>query len=237
MDTLIDALMLLVILADLALLGSNEIAFCIKIAAVQGIALGFLPFLTSTTGGMSHVILLAVSALVLKGVVFPNLLFKALRAADIRRETRPFVSCTLSLLAGVAALAILFWMSLEIVIPTPVPSALILPVALFTSITGLFIIIARKTALTQVLGYLLLENGIYIFGAGIAVQQPWIVEMGVLLDVFVAVFIMGIMIFHISREFDHIDTHKLSYLRDWKQRRGNPGAPKPEESAAGESGR
>jgi hydrogenase-4 component E len=62
-----------------------------------------------------------------------------------------------------------------------------------------------------------LENGVYAFGTTISSEQPWLVEMGVLLDVFVAVFIMGIMIFHISREFDHIDTHRLARLSDWNQ--------------------
>jgi len=62
-----------------------------------------------------------------------------------------------------------------------------------------------------------LENGIYIFGAALVNEQPWLVELGILLDVFVAVFVMGIIIFHISREFDHIDTHRMAFLRDWKR--------------------
>ena len=70
------------------------------------------------------------------------------------------------------------------------------------------------TALSQVLGYLAMENGIYAFGMAFAIQEPLMVEMGVLLDVFVAVFVMGIAIHHISREFDHIDTDKLSALKD-----------------------
>ena len=82
------------------------------------------------------------------------------------------------------------------------------------SLVGLFVIISRKKALTQVLGYLVLENGIYAFGVGIAQSAPLIVELGVLLDVFVAVFVMGITIFHINRQFDHIDTDRMAFLRD-----------------------
>jgi hydrogenase-4 component E len=59
-----------------------------------------------------------------------------------------------------------------------------------------------------------MENGIYAFGMAFAIQEPLLVEMGVLLDVFVAVFVMGITIYHISRQFDHIDTDRLSALRD-----------------------
>ena len=66
----------------------------------------------------------------------------------------------------------------------------------------------------QTLGYLAMENGIYAFGLAFAVEEPLLVEMGVLLDVFVGVFVMGIAIHHISREFDHIDTDRLSELKD-----------------------
>jgi hydrogenase-4 component E len=64
------------------------------------------------------------------------------------------------------------------------------------------------------LGYLVMENGIYLFGVSLVPEQPMTVELGVLLDVFVGVFIMGIMIFHINREFDHIDVGRLSTLKD-----------------------
>jgi len=67
--------------------------------------------------------------------------------------------------------------------------------------------------LTQVLGYLVLENGIYVFGASIATIQPVLVELGILLDAFVAVFVMGIAIYHINREFEHTDVDRLNRLK------------------------
>jgi hydrogenase-4 component E len=78
----------------------------------------------------------------------------------------------------------------------------------------LFLIISRKRAVSQVLGFLVLENGVYTFGVGLAPHTSLLVEAGVLLDVFVAVFVMGITIFHINREFDHIETNRLNTLRD-----------------------
>ena len=88
-----------------------------------------------------------------------------------------------------------------------------MPSALFTVLAGLFVIVARRTALMQVLGFLVLENGIYTFGVGRAGDMPFLVELGVLLDLFVAVFVMGITIYHINREFDHIDTDRLDSLK------------------------
>jgi hydrogenase-4 component E len=66
----------------------------------------------------------------------------------------------------------------------------------------------------QVLGYLVMENGIYTFGMAMSESQPLMVELGILLDVFMAVFVMGITIYHINREFDHIDTDRMSALKD-----------------------
>jgi hydrogenase-4 component E len=66
----------------------------------------------------------------------------------------------------------------------------------------------------QVLGYLMLENGVFVFGVALAYEDPILVEMGILLDVFVAVLVMGVAMFHISREFDHIDVERLTELRD-----------------------
>jgi hydrogenase-4 component E len=91
---------------------------------------------------------------------------------------------------------------------------LLVPVALFSILVGLFLIVARKRAVNQVLGFLILENGVFTFGAGVMQETSIIVEVGILLDVFVAVFVMGIAIFHINREFDHIEADRLSSLKD-----------------------
>jgi hydrogenase-4 component E len=90
----------------------------------------------------------------------------------------------------------------------------LIPVALSTVIIGLLVLTTRNKALTQVVGYLILENGIYVFGLSQAERVPFLVEVGVLLDVFAGVFIMGIVVFHINREFDSLDSARLTELRD-----------------------
>jgi hydrogenase-4 component E len=87
-------------------------------------------------------------------------------------------------------------------------------VALATVIIGLLVLVTRSKALVQVVGYIMLENGVYLFGLIHVERVPFLVEVGVLLDVFVAVFIMGIVVFHISREFDSLDTARLTELTD-----------------------
>jgi hydrogenase-4 component E len=143
------------------------------------------------------------------------LLSRVLQESGVHREVEPVVGYIGSLLLGMLTLAVSFWLSARLPLPRPAISVLVVPVALFTTLAGLFLIVTRRTALTQVLGYLVLENGIYVFGVSLAQDTPMLVELGVLLDVFVAVFVMGIAIFHINREFDHIDTEQLTSLRDW----------------------
>lgn len=206
--------MIFLILANLVLVGSSRLASCIKVLAVQGVVLGLLPLLVPHEGGAARVLLLAVVSIGLKGVVLPLLLFRAVRDADVRQEIEPFVGYSTSILAGVLTLGISLWLAPRLQLPTPPAFPLIPPTALFTVLTGLFLIVSRKNALNQVMGYLTLENGIYLFGILLVREEPLLVELGVLLDVFVAVFVMGITIFHISREFDHVDVDQLSNLKD-----------------------
>jgi len=215
MNNLIDGIMALVVLTNLFLLGSSRLAACIRIVAVQGIVLGIFPLLTHGGEVTPRLILLALWSIVLKGIAFPWLLRRAIRETDARREVEPIVGYTTSLLAGTGALAVSLWISSRLPLPAAeVTASLAVPVAFFTIMAGLFVIVSRNKAVTQVLGYLTLENGIYIIGVALVQKAPLLVEFAILLDVFVAVFVMGIAIFHINREFDHIDTDRLSSLKE-----------------------
>jgi hydrogenase-4 component E len=214
MSWLVGPILIFLVLGNLVLIGSGRLALGIRVLAAEGIALGLLPLVLPGHEIELQVILLVVVSVALKGVVFPRLLFRAARAADVRHETSPYVGYALSLPVGVVALGLSNWLGTRFGLATPQDSPLLIPTALFTVLVGLFVIVARRTALNQVMGYLTLENGIFLFGITLARDEPFLVEMGVLLDVFAAVFVMGITIFHISREFDHIAVDQLTTLKD-----------------------
>ena len=162
----------------------------------------------------SELLFVAVVGMTLKGVVFPWLLFRAVRETRISRDVQPYVGYSASVMIGVVGLAGMFLLS-ERLAPFPAgASSLLVTAALFSVFTGLFLIVSRKRAINQVLGFLVLENGVYLFGAGVMSETSLLVEVGILLDVFVAVFVMGIALFHINREFDHIETDRLSSLKN-----------------------
>lgn len=213
---LADPILVTLILTNLMLLGSSRLATCIRLVAAQGIVLGLLPLVLGHAI-QGRLVMLAVGGIAIKGILFPWLLSRAQREANVSHEVEPWIGTTTSMFVGLLALAGALWISHRMPLPTPVSSPLVLPAALFTIIIGLFLIVSRNKALSQVLGYIVLENGIYAVGVGLALHEHLLVEMGVLLDAFVAVFIMGIMIFHISREFDHIDVDRLSTLKDWER--------------------
>jgi hydrogenase-4 component E len=211
---LIDTLIVFVVLANLRLLGASRLGSCIRVVAVQGILLGLIPVLSQGGNLGLRVVLQAAVSTILKGIVFPALLIRAVRESGSRKELAPIVGYTPSLLAGGGLLALALWLGGRLPLPPAATSSLLVPVALFTIMVGLFMIVARRKAITQVLGYLAMENGIFAFGLAFAEKEPFLVEMGILLDAFMAVFVMGIMVYQINREFDHIDADRLSELRD-----------------------
>ena len=198
---------------NLKLLASSRLGASIRVVAAQGVILGLLPVLAHVHELSLHFAALAVGTVALKGVVFPWLLFRALREAEVTREVEPYVGYITSILAGLVALAASFWLGGRLPVTTVGVSSLLVPSALFSILAGLFLIVARKRAVNQVLGFLVLENGIYTFGVGVVAETPFLVELGVLLDAFVAVFVMGIAVYHINREFDHIEVDRLDRLK------------------------
>jgi hydrogenase-4 component E len=203
--------MILLTLTNLIILGTRRLNACIRIIATQGVALGFLPLLMHNYE--IDLLLFAIVTITVKGVVFPYMLWRTLRQLNVSREEDPYIGYGVSILMGPLALAFALWTSSRLPLPQEMSSNMVVPVAIFTFIVGLFLIVSRKKALAQVIGYIVLEDGIYAFGVALAHKQPLLIELGILLDVFVGVFVMGIIVFHISRQFDHIDTDQLSVLK------------------------
>jgi hydrogenase-4 component E len=210
----LDIPLILIVLTNLVLLGTGRLSTCIRTGAAQGVLLGLLPLLALSGGVTLHAVLLALMIVLIKGVAFPLILLRTMRDIQVRREVQPLVGYTPSLLIGIACLFVSLSVSARLPLPVAVASPLALPVALSTIFTGFFVIITRKQAITQVIGYLAAENGIYAFGASLTHGGSLLVELAILLDVLVAVFIMGIAIHHIKEEFDSIDMDHLSSLKE-----------------------
>ena len=119
-----------------------------------------------------------------------------------------------SIVGAAVLVGVAFWIASQMDLPFPVGSRLLVPAAMANVLLGFLLLVARRQAITQVVGYLVLENGVFVFGLGLAAEQPIVVELSVLLDLLVGVFVMGIAILHISETFDHMDTTTLASLRE-----------------------
>jgi hydrogenase-4 component E len=199
----------------LMLSGSSRLVHCIRLVALQGILLGIMPLVMwNWSKGCPGTELWAASLIniVVKGVLLPLLLIRAMHKAGVKRELEPLTGYSWSLFIVSAAGALALWLSRSLNIPgVPVMAV---PAAAVTVFTGLFIIISRRKAITQSLGFLSFENGIALFGVAMHLEYGFFVELGILLDVLVLVFVMGITVFQISREFEHIDADRLNLLTD-----------------------
>lgn len=212
MERLADLLLLLVLLFGFLILGTTRLTTCIRAVAVQGGLLGLLPLVLRPQWSV-HTLGLAAGTILVKAIVLPWFLIWAIREAAVRREVEPRVGYIASLVLGILAVAVAGAVAVRLPVPGEHP-VLLVTTSLACVIMGLQVLATRAKALIQVVGYLMLENGIYVFGLTSLDRVPFLVEVGVLLDVFVGVFIMGIVVFHINREFDSLDSARLTELRD-----------------------
>ena len=197
---------------NLLALGTSRLPLLIRAMSAQGVILGVMPTLMERPDW--RVLLVAAATIGGKGLFIPGMLRRAMRTVQIDRELEPLIGFVPSSLLGaggtIAALALTPLLPL---LPEHANSLLV-PGALATVLTGLILLIGRTKAISQACGYLILENGIYLFGLLLIQAMPLMVEAGVLLDLTVGVFILGIIVDRIQRAFDSLDTRKLTALHE-----------------------
>jgi hydrogenase-4 component E len=210
---LLDPLLIFALALNFFALGVSRIRAVISAVALQGILLGTLPLSVHPDIGLRGMVLVFVT-IGLKGFGIPALLVHAMREANIQQEVRPVVNYMTSLLLGAVGTGLAMVFSSTLPLATEHTDLLLVPASLATVWTGFLMLTTRQKAIMQVLGYLLLENGIFLFGLLLLEAMPFLVEVGVLLDLFTGVFVMAIIIHHISRELGSMSTEHLSELKD-----------------------
>ncbi|MBI1903201.1 MAG: hydrogenase [Planctomycetia bacterium] len=213
MVQVLDPLLIIALALNLVALGVSRIRGVINAVALQGILLGVFPLFMHDEIGARGIALVLVT-IALKGFVIPWFLVRAMREADIRHEVTPVIGFVSSVLLGAVGTGLAMAFSSTLPLAGAHADLLLVPASLSTVWTGLLMLITRRKAITQVVGYLVLENGIFLFGLLLLQAMPALVELGVLLDLFTGVFVMGIIIYHINRQFDSISTEHLTELKE-----------------------
>jgi len=213
MTSSVDLLLVLVVLTNFLAVGTSRLRVCIRASAMQGMMLAMLPLLAHREAGWRAFVLAGGTAL-LKGWLIPRLLMDAIREVRIGREVTPFLGFVPSLVICAIGTALALVFSDRMPLAPEHVSSLYVSTALSGLLSGFIILVARRKAIMQVVGYVLVENGIFVFGLLLIEAMPFMVEVGVLLDLFAGIFIMGIVLNHIRNEFESLDTAHLADLKE-----------------------
>jgi len=209
----VDTLLSLVMLSILFSFGSSRLPGLIKVLAFQGVVVSIVPLFVGhdlTGGGL----LFTLVTLAIRGVVIPLCIYLAIKKVAIQREVEPIIGYHASLLAGLGLIVGATFASHKFNLPASSTSALLLPTAIAVLVAGMFLLIARRNAIAMVLGYIMMENGIYLVGTTFSVRALHIVEFGILLDVLAGVMIMAVILQNIKQTFDDVDTARLRTLKE-----------------------
>jgi hydrogenase-4 component E len=207
-----DFLIALIMLTNFTLVVTNRVDKAIQLAVLQGIILGVLP-MTMGLWRVPHIVLMSAAAVAVKGWLIPYLFRRALKQVKIDREVGPYIGYSASLLLCALGTGLSLALAHNLPLKLGAPP-LFVPASLATLLTGFLLLVSRRKALTQVVGYLVLENGIYLFALLLVEEMALLVEAGILLDLFVGIFVMGIVVNHIRVAFDSIDTRQLAALKE-----------------------
>jgi hydrogenase-4 component E len=212
-DRFLDPLIIVALALNFVALGVSRIRAVINAVAFQGMLIGVLPLLVEHEIGLRGLALVMVTV-GLKGFIIPWCLVHAMREANIQHEVRPVVNYMSSLLLGAVGTGLALSFSSTLPLAASHTNLLLVPASLATVWTGFLMLTTRRKAIMQVLGFLLLEDGIFLFGLLLLEAMPVLVEVGMLLDLFTGVFVMGIIVHHINREFASIGTQHLTTLKE-----------------------
>ena len=201
------------LLMSFLLLIRNSLAAQVRMFALQSSVLSALAAVVAYFSGNRELFGVAVVFALIKVVVIPNVLNRAVTKIGLQPAVAPYLgtSITLAICAGLVILA--FYVMAPVTASNRLPTADGIPLAFAGVLIGLFTTVNRRRALTQILGFLKLENGIFMIALLATYGVPLIVEMGVFLDVLVAVLIMEVFVYQIRENFESIDVKQLGSLK------------------------
>jgi len=212
-----NILLALLLISVILAMPANRLMELVKIMAFQGVVVSLVPLFIAGGHKLEPASVGFVALMLLiKGFVMPMALYVAVKKVARLREVEPIVGYQASVFIGLFIMLGAVFISHRLTAFMPLKSDMMVSTAVAVIGAGFFLMMARRKAITQVIGYLMLENGIYLIGTALTheAHSQYILEFGVLLDILAGVMIMGIILHRISRTFDDVDTGMLGSLKD-----------------------
>lgn len=207
----VQMLIALILVSTFMILGSTRLYSCVRAFGIQSFLLAAVAGIVAYSTGKFDIYVVAVLTLVIKAGVIPYIFIYIIRGIRVKREIALYVNVSPSLIIGGILVVISYYLVKSMNISNGL-SGFALSASISLVAIGLFIMISRKKAITQVLGLLIMENGIFLGAISLTYGMPLIVELGIFFDILVGALIMGILIFRINRTFESIDTDMLKTL-------------------------
>lgn len=211
---MINFLIIIFALSMLYMVTSSRISAMINMLKLQGVVLCFITLLSHSESNIFEIMFLLLETFIVKAIIIPKFLSKVAEKNNIRRDSNPnfpnfytLVITTFVLFGGFMCANVHSGYLQSV-------SSLYFGISLSTIIISFLFIALKKKLLTHVIGFSLLENGIFLLSLSVAKEMPLIVNLGVLLDVFVAVFILGLLIGEIGSIYENPDVCQLCNLKD-----------------------
>ena len=211
---LLDLLCGGVLLTGVLTLWRRDLRAMVRLLATQGVLLALLAALLGVRENSMELYSAAVGVFVLKAIVLPGVVRRVLRDSDQAREAEPLVNVTTSLLAAALLTSLAYGISLPLVALAPSPTTRALPVGIAVVLLGFFVLVTRRRALSQVIGFLLLDNGITTAAFLAAGGVPLVVELGVSLDVFLVVLVLQVLTARMRLTHGSADLDEMTELHD-----------------------
>ncbi len=203
-----------ILLTSFGLLVQRRLYSLLQIFALQGFFLSCSTAIVAYTAGITHLYISALLTLTLKVIVLPLILYTLVNRLNIFREVEPLVNIPTTMLIGIALVIFSYHLTVPIRALSTLVTRTTLAVALATVLLGLLMMITRKKAVTQVIGFLALENGLFFAATSATYGMPLVIELGVALDLLIAAFIFGIFVFQIRTTFDTLDLQEMERLKE-----------------------
>jgi len=204
----------LLLVTCFAIVSQRRLSACVDLFALQSAFLAATAALVAFLTGIHHIYVAAMLTVAIKVIVIPRILKKVIERLNVKRELEMHVNVPTGLLICGALVILAFFIIRPIIALGFFLTRDSLSIALAIVLIGFFTMIARKKAVTQVIGFLVMENGLFLGATVAGYGMPLIVELGVFFDVLVATLIVGIYTHRIQDAFDSVDTSKLTELKE-----------------------
>jgi hydrogenase-4 component E len=150
-----------------------------------------------------------------KAILIPRFLAWVIETLQVDSDAGAFIVAPIAMLAGIGMLGVSYLLSSQLLgLPGDHDSRIGAMSAMSILFTGVLLMLARRIAISQITGFLVLENGVYLLALTQTHGMPWLIEMGILLELLGGVMIFGMLTFRIKKSFEHIDVTQMTELRE-----------------------